>query len=62
MANVCQSSDAEQKNLVSKGKVIIIFTGDCSGIRAQKEAALETLLPIQNIETHSYSAELPFLS
>lgn len=49
MANVCQSSDTEQKNLVLKGKVIIIFTGDCIGIHAQREAALESLPSSRNI-------------
>lgn len=62
MANVCQSSDTEQKNLVLKGKAIIIFTGDCIGIHAQREAALESLPSSRNIETHSCRAKLPFPS
>lgn len=34
VSDVCQSSD--QRNLVLKGKVIIIFTGDCTGIYTQR--------------------------
>lgn len=34
VSDVCRSSD--QKKMVLKGEVIIIFTGDCTGIYAQR--------------------------
>lgn len=61
MANVCQSSDALQKNLGWKGKVIIIFIGIVLKY-VERKAALASLLSIQNTEMHSCGAKPPLLS